>query len=316
MKIQTKLLIVVLILSFICTAPAVILYYRSFAFDKAFGQIPGALNNVTNASELNSLSQTIRYYDEVLTQSARNYAFTGDVAWKNRYLTANTQLTATINQALSLGTDADKQLFSQVDSSNNALVTMEEKSFALVEQRNRPAAIDLLNSKDYATQKNIYATALETYAANQGKGYNDSLIVSTQKINEALASSKQNLAINGLITLLIAFFCVAAGFTIYFFVRLSIFNPLEEITKANSEITKGNLKYQIGSNKTDEIGLLANSFDQMAKYLDQTNQNIEQKVTERTEQLEKINKAMVGRELTMIKLKKENEELKTPPTKQ
>jgi nitrogen fixation/metabolism regulation signal transduction histidine kinase len=304
MKIQTKLLIVVFFLSVLSTAPAVVLYFRSLAFDKTFSQIPQAVNTVANAAELNSLSQYIRYYDEVLTQSARNYAFTGDVFWKTRYLTASDQLTATINKALALGTDADKQIFDQVNSSNDALVAMEEESFSLVESGNRQAAIDLLNSQNYTTQKSIYAKALETYAADQGKGYNDTLTVSTNIVNTALAASKQNLSVDAVITLLIAFLCIAAGFTVYFFIRSFVFKPLEKLTKATEEIAKGNLTYQIGSNKNDEIGKLSDSFDQMATNLRESRQNIEQKVTDRTADLTKLNKAMVGRELAMIELKK------------
>ena len=31
--------------------------------------------------------QLMRYYEEVLTQSARNYAFTQDKKWEQRYIT-------------------------------------------------------------------------------------------------------------------------------------------------------------------------------------------------------------------------------------
>ena len=48
--------------------------------------LPEALSRVARDSELDGHAQQIRFYDEVLTQSARNYAFTGDTKWRDRYL--------------------------------------------------------------------------------------------------------------------------------------------------------------------------------------------------------------------------------------
>ena len=44
--------------------------------------IAQAMEQIDRASCLHELSCTIRYYDEVLTQSARNYAFTQDKKWE------------------------------------------------------------------------------------------------------------------------------------------------------------------------------------------------------------------------------------------
>ena len=40
--------------------------------------IPESVKAIAHTSRLDGLAQFIRYYDEVLTQSARNYAFTKD----------------------------------------------------------------------------------------------------------------------------------------------------------------------------------------------------------------------------------------------
>ncbi len=84
-----------------------------------------------NASKLNSLTQFIRYYDEVLTQSARNYAFTGDKKWNVRYEQNAVLLDNNIKEAIRLGDAEDKQLFNSVNDSNIALVKMEENSMSL-----------------------------------------------------------------------------------------------------------------------------------------------------------------------------------------
>lgn len=310
MKIQTKLLIVVAFLSLICTAPAVALYYRSLSFNKSFKQIPQAINNLTNSAELNSTSQYIQYYDEVLTQSARNYAFTGDAFWKIRYNNAVPKLDEKIAEAMSKGTAEDKEIFESISIANQALITMETAAIDLVDQNKRIQAQDILNSTNYAKQKDVYQNGLESYVNNRGESYNDTLSVSNKAIEDSIRASQANIKTNGWITLLISFFCVAAGFTVYFFTRTYIFKPLEKVSKATEEIAKGNLTYEIASNKNDEIGKLADSFDKMAINLDESQKNIAQKIDERTQQLTKLNKYMTGRELKMIELKKEIEKLK------
>ncbi|MCX6773051.1 MAG: hypothetical protein NTV88_04770, partial [Candidatus Micrarchaeota archaeon] len=88
--------------------------------------MPLQMRQLIDASHLNGLAQTIRYYDEVLTQSARNYAFTGDKKWKDRYETAVPELDKAIQAAKAEGDEQDEQFFSSVDSANIALVGMEE----------------------------------------------------------------------------------------------------------------------------------------------------------------------------------------------
>lgn len=46
--------------------------------DHLHGEIPVAAEELEMASHLEGLARLILFYDEVLTQSARNYAFTGD----------------------------------------------------------------------------------------------------------------------------------------------------------------------------------------------------------------------------------------------
>jgi nitrogen fixation/metabolism regulation signal transduction histidine kinase len=310
MKIQTKLLVIVSFLSFICTAPAVILYYRSVEFNKSFNQIPQSVDNIADAAKLDSNAQFIRYYDEVLTQSARNYAFTGNVYWKNRYNDAAPKLDEEIKEAIEKGSSEDKKLFADIDTVNQALVAMETESISLVDQNKKVKAQAILNSEEYSKQKNIYQNDLEKYTTIRGKDYNDTLAVSTQRVSDSIKTSEQNLIVNGWITLLISFFCVAAGFTVYFFIKELIFKPLNKITKATEEISSGNLNYQIGSTQKDEIGTLSSSFDMMAKNLKESYQNVENKINERTQELTKLNKFMIDRELKMIELKKEIEALK------
>jgi nitrate/nitrite-specific signal transduction histidine kinase len=88
-----------------------------------------------------------------------------------------------------------------------------------------------------------------------------------------------------------------------------VIQPLKIFTEAAKEVTKGNLDVKVNIEGSDEIGQLAKSFNGMLIELQGARENIEKKVAERTADLEKINNFMVGREIKMIDLKKQINEL-------
>ncbi len=103
-----------------------------------------------------------------------------------------------------------------------------------------------------------------------------------------------------------------------------ITHPLIRLTNASNEIADGNLDILLVEAKTgDEIEVLTESFNQMIKDLKKSRQKLEEwgitleeKVKEKTQELnekvaelEKFNKLAVGRELKMIELKKNIQDL-------
>lgn len=108
---------------------------------------------------LQKLSDGILYYDEVLTMSALMAAATGEVAWEARYHRFEPELTATLEQALSPEARLGKSA-ALTKAANLALVDMEARAFALVREGNRSAALEVLSSHEYATQKRVYSVGM------------------------------------------------------------------------------------------------------------------------------------------------------------
>ena len=158
--------------------------------------IPRGLDEIKSSSHLNSLAQFIRYYDEVLTMSARNYAFTSDVKWKDRYNSVVPQLDEIIKEAIQRGDEKDKEFFSSVDVANLALVEMEERSIELVDQGRESEAIAILESEEYWKQKGIYKQGLVDYVSRKGSNYDDTINVSTELIEAASDSTKELIKTN------------------------------------------------------------------------------------------------------------------------
>jgi signal transduction histidine kinase len=96
------------------------------------------------------------------------------------------------------------------------------------------------------------------------------------------------------ISLILFIFGVIAA---YFF-AIHILEPLLKIVKASKEITFGNLKTRAPVISKDEIGTLAESFNEMVDKLDESQEELERRVEERTKELK----------TALISLKKAKEE--------
>lgn len=310
MKISTKIMLAILIgiIPVVVVGVAAIIGLRTIS-----GQLTSEvalIKRLDTTSDLNSIAQFIRYYDEVLTQSARNYAFTGDMKWRNRYTAAAPELDKLIKQAISLGDTEDKKIFSSIDTSNLALVTMEEKSLNFVDKGQKQAAIDILEGAEYAKQKVIYQQGLVQYVAKEGKSYNDVLTTSSAQLLNT-AQTVEHVASGGIYWVILGalatgLIAVAQGLLT---LRL-ISRPIGILLDATKEITNGNLNKKVDIKSKDEIGQLATGFNEMVDNIREARAAIEDEVEKRTAELEKTNKHMVGRELKMVELKKEIEELK------
>lgn len=110
---------------------------------------------------------------------------------------------------------------------------------------------------------------------------------------------------------------IVIGSVLSYFLAGSITKPIKKITFISSQISQGDLSQRIDYRSVDELGVLAQSFNQMAERLSQSHRELERKVTERTRELEdtkknleekirtieSANRTMIGREIAMVELK-------------
>lgn len=107
--------------------------------------------------------QLMRYYDEVLTQSARNYVFTADKKWETRYKAIEPLSDRLLKEAIIHAEDDVKPFFVTMDKANANLVKMEYQAIDLVNKGKYAEAIALLESQEYAKEKKILAEGLENF---------------------------------------------------------------------------------------------------------------------------------------------------------
>lgn len=304
MPIRTKFLLVSLVFS----VPTILsgiatVYLVNKASAPLEQEIPRQVSELSRSSKLSEKALYIRYYDEVLTQSARNYAFTGNVDWKERYLATVPKLDKVILEATESGDPADRQDFESISQANLMLIDLETQAMNLVENDQPLQAQATLDSQTYAEQKANYQAGLMRYAQRRGLALDEAVAESSSTLQE-ISQKIDQLTTTGFIGV-----GVICGLSILLCVVLSLVvsrlvtKPLKQIGIKAQDIAKGKFGELLDITTHDEIGELAQSINSMSKELHDAKNLLESKVAERTQELEKLNKFMVDRELKMIELK-------------
>ncbi len=107
----------------------------------------------------------------------------------------------------------------------------------------------------------------------------------------------------------VAIAALASIVIISFIIKLFL-APLEKITTFAKQIGEGKAGEKILVKNNDEIGELGQVINEMSDQLSSYRDTMEMKVKERTAEIEKSMDLMLGREIKMMELKKENKKLK------
>ncbi|MBI1829701.1 MAG: PAS domain S-box protein [Thaumarchaeota archaeon] len=118
--------------------------------------------------------QLMRYYEEALAQAARNYAFTGDKKWEQRYRILEPASDKLLKKAIKNADKKDKAFFLVMDKANHDLVEIETAALELVNNGQASKAVKILESNEYERQRKILrdglaeqANAIESNELNQ-----------------------------------------------------------------------------------------------------------------------------------------------------
>lgn len=136
-------------------------------------------------------------------------------------------------------------------------------------------------------------------------------------LGQSATSSHVPVVIN---SILIAATIILLTNSMLLIIIVKIFHTTNSITKAIKELTLGNLDKRITLNSKDELGDMANTFNNMANKLQELYANLQKKVEEKTAELnqtlrdtERYNKLTLGRELKLMEYKKELARLSGKP---
>ena len=144
--------------------PAVLLLASALPLLISLVLTVAAVNLVSSqANRLSYASQAYfdtRYYDEVLTMSAKMAAVTGDPMWTQRYRSAQVALADSLDVALAEASGVELVELVATSTANDALVAIEENALAAVAQGDLASAQKLMGSTEYAQLKSEYADSV------------------------------------------------------------------------------------------------------------------------------------------------------------
>ena len=158
----------------------------------------------------------------------------------------------------------------------------------------------------------IIAIALANFSASNFISQDTEKIAQTSDIsrsvdeqNRLLAREFQKLAV------IISLTGAGTASILTWFVANSLTKPLSEITTAATNLTEGNLNKTIDLQREDEIGVLAQSFNSMAKRLQQSFSTLHTGTRERDRLIQQHNLAEQEQRLAKKKLEEQVQELET-----
>lgn len=123
--------------------------------------VDSSQQELNDIREITRLAEQIKYYDEVLTMSARMAAVQDSLHWIKRYYEHTRPLDDAINSAIALIPEITAPL-EQVDDANQKLIAMEEASFEFSRKSQFEEAQSILFSKEYKQLKQRYKEGLDS----------------------------------------------------------------------------------------------------------------------------------------------------------
>ncbi len=264
MRVQKKLLLGFLIIIAITVPNGIVGFFKvEDSLMHIESDTKSSLAELKTTSNLNNFAIFMRYYDEVLTQAARNYAFTSDEKWLNLYSESEPKLGDAIQNALDSAPDKEKPTFNKINQANILLVELERKAITLAQNGKASEAIDILESSEYWDTKQIYRDALVEYSEDKGLAFDQSVDVSTTKTDQSISRIRdllletQTLLYVGIPTLL------AIAVILSYFISRSISKPIGALYNAAERVAKGDYNVKFQSQNKDEIDELGQKFQSM-----------------------------------------------------
>lgn len=282
------------------------LYQLSLISTPLSKDIPGSLASMNKTMYLEDFAQVMRYHDEVATQAVRNYAFTQNKKWEQRYKDAKSEFNRIVIEMIDKGSERNRGLLLSLNEANVALEELENTSIGFVNNGMVTEAINILESSRYLDQKKIQEQNLEDYAYKRRIELNKAFANSNRIVSLAMKRTQNITDYSRRLVTIFTIIALVLALGSGFIISRSIYIPLQKLKAAAVETGKGNLDAKIEIKSTDEIGRVAASFDKMIDDLKKTTtsiDNLSREITDRKRAEEKAKLACEGLEKANIELK-------------
>ena len=230
--------------------------------------LPLAINELSFFYNLKFNAQLIKYYDEVLTQSARNYAFTSDNKWKIRYFEVRPSLDLIIKEAIKNENQRTSEILKKINETNLVIAEMEINSINLVDEEKNNESIKILESIEYKKKKVMYDDLFEEFFLKAEINYGSALESSTVFLKLTKKDIGDRIKNNVRFIIISLIFSIIFSIFIAYFFSESVRKPVNEMVRVSKEVEKGNFKARVNVKSKDELGFLGKSFNKTVEALE------------------------------------------------
>ena len=280
MKIKTKLVLIFALLAVSVIFSSLVSYFQFNNLKVHVSEdISKNMEESINLIDFHLLSEHMQFYDVLLTQAAREYAFTGDRLWLQKYLVTEPELDIAINRMIQETSGLAKESFEIINIANLKLVEMEHMAIEQVNVGNRTEAIRILDSKEYLDQKISFKDGFRKYFNLENLGYESANHVSTVELKTANKKAGELIERNVYLSSLSFFMLLLLSIAIIYIVSKSVVRPLAKFIFVAQELKRGNFKARVDMQTNDEFNELASTLNKSIESLD--------KIDEEHKQIEK-----------------------------
>jgi methyl-accepting chemotaxis protein len=211
----------------------------------------------TVESRLQELANEMRYYDALLTSTVRAIMLEpGNQALRSRYDETGASLDAAIQEASALApAEEDRQLFAELATINTQIVEIERDIIA------NPSSEEASNlyTGSYIALEEQYSQIIDTFYEREHLNF-----------VEGQAAIQNNLTLVQTISIGLAIGLSFLALAIAIFLSRNISKALTVLMEGASAVSNGDLSKRVLVSNKDELGTLADIFNQMTENLERT----------------------------------------------
>jgi two-component system sensor histidine kinase/response regulator len=126
-------------------------------------EVTSSIDQYQRDSSIDVMTERIQYVQEVLDHSVREYAFTQEKRWQQRYFAFLYEMKPSIKSLINSSEAEDKPLFRQAQDARKTLAKIELLAIQHIKEGNTVRAIGVLQASDYKLNIRNFNNALRDY---------------------------------------------------------------------------------------------------------------------------------------------------------
>lgn len=153
--------------------------------------LSGTVTDITSAANIHQSIQSLQFSEEMLAQSARNYAATSETHWKTQYDQSRHAFDATLADVRAGRDQAPSAELDRVINSANRLAVISAGAIQLAENNQAADAIEALSGSQYTTERTVLASSINDYSAVYSAQVSNALASYQSGVTQAAAAMKE-----------------------------------------------------------------------------------------------------------------------------